>query len=389
MNNIIIGTSGWSYKDWLNVFYMSSERMFQQYANVFKTVEIDSSFYKQPSRSFIQTIAKTSPKDFVFSLKVPKTVTHVKLMDLEKGAMRDLKIFLDTLAPLKNANKLGPILFQLPPKPVEAFKRFGEFLESLPDDYRFVVEFRNPSWMKDDVFKLLSDNNIGYCIVDEPLLPAVLRVTGEFSYVRFHGRGGRPWYYYDYRIEELKEWKSKLGELSANSKRVYVYFNNHFKGYAVKNALQMMKIMGTIEKHQEEALNKILNYFAEEGLKRTVSRVEAALSSGGDNVEILVSAFLEGGRFERAKELVNKVVVEELGKDIVKAKVKEYIVIVNILKKTLKHNCDDWAKRIGQKQFCKHVAAFFLALDREESLRILTEICRNISNWVFESEIQQ
>lgn len=361
--------------------------MFQQYTSVFKTVEIDSSFYKQPSRSFIKTIAKTSPKDFVFSLKVPKTVTHVKLMDLEKGAMRDLKIFLDTLAPLKNTNKLGPILFQLPPKPAEAFKRFGEFLESLPDDYSFVVEFRDPSWIKDDVFKLLSDNNIGYCIVDEPLLPAVLKVTGEFSYVRFHGRGGRPWYYYDYKVEELKEWKSKLGELSANSKKVYVYFNNHFKGYAVKNALQMMKIMGTIEKHQEEALNKILNYFVEEGLKRTVNKIETALSSGGDNVEALVSAFLEGGRFERAKELVDKVVVEELGKDFVKASVKEYTIVVNMLEKKLKHNCDDWAKRIGQKQFCKHVAAFFLALNREESLRILTEICRNISSWVFESGI--
>lgn len=361
--------------------------MFQQYTSVFKTVEIDSSFYKQPSRSFIKTIAKTSPKDFVFSLKVPKTVTHVKLMDLEKGAMRDLKIFLDTLAPLKNTNKLGPILFQLPPKPAETFKRFGEFLESLPDDYSFVVEFRDPSWIKDDVFKLLSDNNIGYCIVDEPLLPAVLKVNGEFSYVRFHGRGGRPWYYYDYKVEELKEWKSKLSELSANSKKVYVYFNNHFKGYAVKNALQMMKIMGTIEKHQEEALNKILNYFVEEGLKRTVNKIETALSSGGDNVEALVSAFLEGGRFERAKELVDKVVVEELGKDFVKARVKEYTIVVNMLEKKLKHNCDDWSKRIGQKQFCKHVAAFFLALNREESLRILTEICRNVSSWVFESGI--
>jgi hypothetical protein len=237
--------------------------------------------------------------------------------------------------------------------------------------------------MRDDVFKLLSDNNVGYCIVDEPLLPAVLKVTGEFSYVRFHGRGGRPWYYYDYKIEELKEWESKINELSSSSKRVYVYFNNHFKGYAVKNALQMMSIMGTIEKHQDEALNKILNYFVEEGLKRTVSRVGAALSSGG-GVETLVSAFLEGGRFERAKELVDKVVVEELSKEIVRARVKDYTVVVNVLEKKLKHDCDDWAKRIGQKQFCKHVAAFFLALDQEESLRILTEICRNIGSWVFE-----
>jgi len=384
LDNILIGTSGWSYKDWLNVFYTSSEKMFQQYASVFKTVEIDSSFYKQPSKSFIQTIAKTSPKDFVFSLKVPKTVTHVKLMDLEKGAMRDLKIFLEVLIPLKNANKLGPILFQLPPKPIEAFKGFSEFLESLPDGYGFAVEFRDPSWMREDVFKLLSDNNVGYCIVDEPLLPAVLKVTGEFSYVRFHGRGGRPWYYYDYKIEELKEWRSKINELSSSSKRVYVYFNNHFKGYAVKNALQMMSIMGTIEKHQDEALNKILNYFAEEGLKRTVSRVEAALSSGG-GVEALVSAFLEGGRFERAKELVDKVVIEELSKEIIRAKVKDYTVVINVFEKKMKHDCDDWAKRISQKQFCKHVAAFFLALDQNESTRILTLICKNLNNWTFEA----
>lgn len=384
LNNIFIGTSGWSYKDWLSVFYTSSDKMFQQYTSVFKTVEIDSSFYKQPSRSFIQTIARASPRDFAFSLKVPKTVTHVKLMDLEKGAMRDLKIFLDTLLPLKNANKLGPILFQLPPKPIEAFKGFREFLESLPDSHDFVIEFRDPSWMKEEVFNLLSYNNIGYCIVDEPLLPAVLKVTGEFSYVRFHGRGSRPWYYYDYKIEELKEWKSKLEELSKNSKKVYVYFNNHFRGYAVKNALQMMKIIGTIEKHQEETLNKILNYFTEEGLKKTVSRIKAALSTSSDNLETLVSAFLEGGRFERARELVDKVVVEELSRDIVKARVKEYSVIINMMEKIVRHNCDDWAKRIEQKQFCKHVAAFFLALNREESLRILKEICVNIDNWSFE-----
>ncbi|MDW8034663.1 MAG: DUF72 domain-containing protein [Nitrososphaerota archaeon] len=384
MNNILIGTSGWSYKDWLNVFYTSDKKMFQQYAKFFKTVEIDSSFYKQPTQSFIQTIAKTSPKDFIFSIKVPKTVTHVKLMNLEKGAMKDLKTFLDTLAPLKNANKLGAVLFQLPPKPIEAFKGFEAFLKSLPDSYSFVIEFRDSSWIKEDVFKLLSDNNVGYCIVDEPLLPTMLKVTGEFSYVRFHGRGSRPWYYYDYRLEELKEWKIKLEDLSKNSKRVYVYFNNHFKGYAVKNALQMMRIMENIEKHQEEALNKILNYFAEEGLKRAISRVEKVISSGDYSVETLVSAFLEGGRFERSKELIDKVIIEESSGEIVKAKVKEYAIVINTLKKVLKHGCEDWSKRVSEKQFCKHVAAVFLALNKDKSRKILEDIGKNLKDWAFE-----
>ncbi|MEM2088608.1 MAG: DUF72 domain-containing protein [Thermoproteota archaeon] len=385
MSNIVIGTSGWSYKDWLNVFYTSSEKMFQQYANVFRTVEIDSTFYKPPTLGFIRAIAKSSPGGFIFSLKVPKTITHIKLLDVEKGAMRDLKLFLGTLAPLKNSGKLGPILFQLPPKPAESFKGFNEFVESLPEDYSFAVEFRDPTWMTDEIFKLLSENNVGHCIVDEPLLPAVLKVTGDFSYVRFHGRGSRPWYYYDYRAEELQEWKSKLNVLSSKSKKVYVYFNNHFKGYAVKNALQMMKVVGTIEKPQEEALDKILNYFAEEGVKRTVSRVEAALASGKADVEELVQAFLEGGRFERAKELVDKVVIEEKGRSVIKARVKDYHTTVDMAERRLRHDCDDWAKRTGQKQFCKHVAAFFLSLGQEESLRILTDICENINNWIFEA----
>ncbi len=385
MNNIVIGTSGWSYKDWLNVFYTSSEKMFQQYANVFKTVEIDSTFYRQPVPGFIRTIARSSPKGFVFSLKVPKTVTHVKLMDLEKGAMRDLKLFLSVLTPLKEDGKLGPLLFQLPPKPVEAFKGFNEFMGNLPEGYDFAVEFRHPTWMNDEAFKILSENNVGYCIVDEPLLPALLKVTGEFSYVRFHGRGKRPWYYYDYGVDELNEWKGRLEELSSKTKKVYVYFNNHFRGYAVKNALQMMKIVGTAEKPQEEALNKILRYFGEEGLRRTVSRVGAALSSGEKGVEKLVSAFLEEGRLERARELVGKVVVEEAGGEKVKAKVKEYTVIINIPDRRLAHDCEDWVKRIGQKQFCKHVAALFLALNPEESARILTLICRNLDSWVFEA----
>jgi uncharacterized protein YecE (DUF72 family) len=386
LNNIVIGTSGWSYKDWLNVFYTSSEKMFQQYASVFKTVEIDSTFYKQPTLSFIRAIARSSPKGFIFSLKVPKTVTHVKLMDLEKGAMRDLKLFLDVITPLKDEGKLGPLLFQLPPKPAEAFRGFNEFLESLPEDYDFAIEFRDPTWMKDEAFKILSENNVGYCIVDEPLLPALLKVTGEFSYVRFHGRGNRPWYYYDYKVEELEEWKGKLKELSSKAKKVYVYFNNHFKGYAVKNALQMMKIVGAVEKAQEEALNRVLDYFREEGLRRTVSRVEAALASGEKDVEKLVSAFLEGARLERARELVGKVVVEEIGEETVKARVKEYVVIINIPERRLKHNCEDWAKRISQKQFCKHVAALFLALNQKESSRILKLISRNLDSWIFEAE---
>ncbi|MBO3833250.1 MAG: DUF72 domain-containing protein [Candidatus Brockarchaeota archaeon] len=385
MDNIVVGTSGWSYKDWLNVFYTSSEKMFKQYADVFKTVEVDSTFYKQPNLGFIRTITRSSPKGFVFSLKVPKTVTHVKLMDLEKGALRDLKLFLSALAPLKEDGKLGPLLFQLPPKPAAAFKGFKEFLESLPEGYDFTVEFRHPTWLIDESFRILSENNVGYCIVDEPLLPALLKVTGDFSYVRFHGRGNRPWYYYDYRIEELEEWKGKLEELSSKAKKVYVYFNNHFRGYAVKNALQMMRIVGVMEKPQEEALNRVLNYFEEQGLRRTVSKVEAVLSSGEKGIEKLVSAFLEGGRLERARELVGKVVVEEAGEEKVKAKVKEYAVIINIPDRRLKHDCQDWVKRIGQKQFCKHVAALFLAMRPEESMRILTLICKNLDSWVFEA----
>lgn len=385
MDNIVVGTSGWSYKDWLNVFYTSSEKMFQQYAGVFKTVEVDSTFYKQPNLSFIRTIAKSSPKGFIFSLKVPKTVTHVKLMDLDKGALRDLKLFLSVLAPLREEGKLGPLLFQLPPKPAAVFKGFKEFLESLPEGYDFAVEFRHPTWLMDESFRILSENNAAYCIVDEPLLPALLKVTGEFSYVRFHGRGNRPWYYYDYRVKELEEWKGKLEALSSKAKKVYVYFNNHFRGYAVKNALQMMQIVGVAEKPQEEALNRILNYFGEQGLRRTVRRVEAVLSSGEKDVEKLVSTFLEGGRLERARELVGKVVVEEAGEEKVKAKVKEYAVTINIPDRRLTHDCEDWAKRIGQKQFCKHVAALFLALNPEESSRILTLICKNLDGWAFEA----
>ncbi|NHV99213.1 MAG: DUF72 domain-containing protein [Thaumarchaeota archaeon] len=386
MNNVVIGTSGWSYKDWLNVFYTSSEKMFQQYASVFKTVEVDSSFYKQPNPGLIRALARSSPKGFTFSLKVPKTVTHVKLMDLEKGAVRDLKLFLSLLTPLKESGKLGPLLLQLPPKPAQAFKGFNEFLRSLPEDYDFAVEFRHPTWMNDEAFKTLAENNVGYCVVDEPLLPALLKVTSEFSYVRFHGRGKEPWYYYDYRVEELEEWKGRLTELSSRAKKVYVYFNNHFRGYAVKNALQMMKIIGVAEKPQEEALNKILSYFREEGLRRTVSRVEAALSSGGKDVEKLVSAFLEGGRLERARELIGRVIIEEAGEENVKARIKEYTVAISLSERRLKHYCEDWVKRIGQKQFCKHVAALFLAMKPEESMRILTLICRNLDGWVFEAE---
>lgn len=272
MGEVLLGTSGWSYKEWEGPFYPKGEKKkLTFYSKLFKTVEIDSTFYAYPTAGMVLGATKSTPHDFSFSAKLPKLITHEKSLDLEKGVKEDLFRFLHLLKPLLDDGKLGPLLVQLPPSFAYrgGYRRLEAFLGALPGDLSFAVEFRNRSWLgKGDALDLLRSHNVASTTVDEPLLPPDTTTTADFAFLRWHGRGERPWYNYRYRQDELEGWKEKVEAIAAKTKKVYGYFNNHFRGYAVENSLQMMEILGSSTPAQTRALAQV------------ASRIDEALGKG-------------------------------------------------------------------------------------------------------------
>jgi uncharacterized protein YecE (DUF72 family) len=128
----------------------------------------------------------------------------------------------------------------------------------LPSDVSFAAEFRNKSWVgKGEAVELLRAHNVALTTVDEPLLPADTTTTADFAFVRWHGRGDKPWYNYRYRQDELREWKEKVEAIATKTKKVYGYFNNHFHGYAVENSLKMMELLGSANAQQRKLLAQV------------------------------------------------------------------------------------------------------------------------------------
>lgn len=261
MGEVHLGTSGWSYKDWEGPFYPKGEKKkLTYYSKFFDTVEIDSTFYAYPSKGMVLGAAKSTPPGFVFSAKLPKLITHEKSLDLERGAKEDLFRFLHLMKPLADGGKLGPLLVQLPPSFAYSggLKKLQGFLGVLPSDVSFAVEFRNKTWLgKADALDLLRQHNVAVTNVDEPLLPADTTTTADFAFVRWHGRGERPWYNYRYRQDELAGWSKKVEAIATKTKKVYGYFNNHFHGYAVEDSLKMMELLGSASPEQRKLLDGV------------------------------------------------------------------------------------------------------------------------------------
>ncbi len=256
MAELHIGTSGWSYNEWAGVFYPnSSTNKLSYYSKLYQTVEVDSSFYAYPSKGLVLGWARYTPDDFVFSVKLPQLITHEKKLEVSKGAEADLIRFLSLLKPLIATGKLGPVLIQLPPSFSfnSDFDKMKGFLSRTPEDIKFAVEFRHPSWLREEVWSLLRSRNTANVIVDEPLLPPDTVVTADFAFIRWHGRGTRPWYNYRYSEKELETWVPKLKEVASRVEKTYGYFNNHFKGFAVENSLRMMEKLGVARPQQQEA----------------------------------------------------------------------------------------------------------------------------------------
>ena len=284
MAELLIGTSGWSYNEWAGVFYpTSSTNKLSFYSKLYKTAEVDSTFYAFPSKGLVLGWARYTPPDFVFSAKLPQLLTHEKKLELSKGVEADLIRFLGLLKPLIATGKLGPILIQLPPSYSyqSDFDKLRAFLSKAPEDVKFAVEFRHPSWLREDVWSFLRAKNVANVIVDEPLLPPDTVTTADFAFIRWHGHGSRPWYNYRYSDKELDRWVPKVKEVTARVKKTFGYFNNHFGGFAVENSLKMMEKLGVSDVQQREA----------------AARATRFIDSGGkDEGEGSILEFVDRGR---------------------------------------------------------------------------------------------
>ncbi len=238
MKPVYIGTSGWSYKGWEKVFYpadLPRNRHFEYYATQFPTVEINATFYRLPAKNMVKGWHDKAPGGFIFSVKGSRFITHIKKISHLDGALD--KFFL-RLKPLKE--RTGPVLWQLPPFLKKDAARLADFLKRLPKRRRHAVEFRDPSWLEDDIFALLKKHRVAHVSLSSGRMPANLTVTADFIYIRFHGLSGGA--AHDYIKAELGPWARHIRK--HRDKTVFAYFNNDGNVRAPDNARLLMALSG-------------------------------------------------------------------------------------------------------------------------------------------------
>jgi uncharacterized protein YecE (DUF72 family) len=233
MKPVRIGCSGWMYDDWRGRLYpegLAKKRWLERYAEVFETVEVNSTFYRLASRDAVAEWVARTPPDFLFAVKASRYLTHMKrLTDLDRGVER----FYERIEPMVEGGKLGPVLWQLPENFHRDDERLANALAGLPEG-RHCIEFRHPSWFTEDVMALLSRHGVALVIGDHPLRPfQTYEMTADWTFVRFHwgsrGRNG------NYSHAELEVWKRRIAAWRRKAE-VFAYFNNDWNGYAVENA---------------------------------------------------------------------------------------------------------------------------------------------------------
>ena len=228
-----IGCSGWNYVHWRDVVYprgLPARRWLEEYATLFDTVEVNTTFYRLPTVKAVTGWAEQSPPGFLFAVKSSRYLTHLKrLTDMGRGVAR----FYERIEPLIRSYKLGPVLWQLPPNFKRNDERLAGALDALPPG-RHAFEFRHASWFVPQTYELLRAHGAALVIADRPEIRAFQshELTADFTFLRFHHGGGDG----NYTHRQLSPWVTRIGEWS-RTHDVYAYFNNDWGGFAVENAL--------------------------------------------------------------------------------------------------------------------------------------------------------
>ncbi len=235
-----IGTSGWSYPHWRGVFYpkgLPSEAWLNHYTTSFETVELNNTFYQLPEATTFRHWYREAPRGFVFAVKGSRFITHMKKLQGSRGALHR---FLRRITILKE--KLGPVLWQLPPRFRRNPERLAAFTNLLPARHRYAFEFRDTTWFVPEVYAILQQSGLAFCIFSLKDLRCPEVVTASFVYLRFHGPGAR--YGGKYSEAELKAWAGRIRTWLREGLDVYSYFNNDEQGYAVANATRLQELIG-------------------------------------------------------------------------------------------------------------------------------------------------
>lgn len=257
-SEIRVGCQGWNYDDWTTkaggefIFYprgTRSNEMLALYAEIFQTIEVDSTFYAIPPVATFDNWYKKTPENFTFSLKLPREITHDHA--LRKSSLAVADEFCEKAKELKE--KLGIVLIQMPPQfegSKENAQNLRKFLKHLPKNVRFAVEFRNRDWMIEWTFEELEKNKVALCFCEGSWIPremmfeAIEKTKNDFAYIRFMGERDLTKFDKIYRHEDtiLQIWKDEIEKIKA--KKIFVYFSNFFEGHAPASVNKLKKLFG-------------------------------------------------------------------------------------------------------------------------------------------------
>jgi uncharacterized protein YecE (DUF72 family) len=236
---------GWSYNFWKGNFYpenLASKEFLAYYAKQFDTVEVDSTFYRIPRRQSVLDWKEQTPEGFVFSLKFPQVITHVKML---KDCQEEVTVFLERVGLLQE--KLGALLLQFPYAfGVEQASLLRDFLRTLPAKHRYVVEVRNRKLLNGELYSVLRDNNVVLAWVDSPFMPLIDEVTSDLIYVRWEGdrrrvKGTLGRIEVD-RSEKIKQWADRLKPFLEAQVEVFGYFSKYYSGYPTSDVNEFLKL---------------------------------------------------------------------------------------------------------------------------------------------------
>jgi len=234
MRNLHLGTIGWSYNFWKGSFYPSktaSKDFLAYYATQFNTVEVDSTFYRNPTAQAVTNWKNQTPDSFMFSMKFPGVITHVKML---KDCQRETNFFLERTKLL--GEKLGPLLLQFPPNfGVDHLPDLADFLKRLPKPNRYVVEIRDQAWLNTDFYSLLRASNVALAWVDSSNMPKTSEVTSDFLYLRWEGNRKKVKGTLG-KIEvetgdSLRLWSEKIRPFLNSGMHFFGYFSKYYSGY--------------------------------------------------------------------------------------------------------------------------------------------------------------
>lgn len=233
MRNVHVGTMGWSYDFWKGSFYpenLDSSKFLAYYSSKFNTVEVDSTFYRIPREQTVLGWKEQTPKNFVFSLKFPRVITHVKML---KDCEEETRVFLERAELLEE--KLGALLLQFPFSfRTEHVPLLEKFLENLPKKHHYVVEVRNKQLLNVDFYSMLKTKDVALAWVDSVSMPLTTEVTSSFLYLRWEGdrkkvNGTLGKTEID-RTNDTKQWAEKLKPFIEKQTEVFGYFSKYYSG---------------------------------------------------------------------------------------------------------------------------------------------------------------